>query len=191
MHSLHKQNRSTLGIKTGTTIVEATADSISLTPTVDWTAAVWASLLAGLASFLLYLFFVPAVIDAGNAAAMIRYIASPMLGPEVLPPPATFTASILLASVVVHFTIALAEGLIIAFVLHRWGLVTGVAGGAAFGLIFFLINFYSLTFVYPHMFAMAHWSVLVVHIIFGALAGGIYELLEMEPYERAGDGEAG
>jgi hypothetical protein len=91
----------------------------------------------------------------------------------------------LVCALLVHFTLAILMALAIAFVLHRWGLITGVLGGAVFGLVFFGINYYTLTYFFPHFFAMAHWSVVLVHVVFGALAGGVYEWLETEPYERA------
>lgn len=152
--------------------------------TVDWLATFWAALVAALVSLLLYLLFVPAVVGAGNAWAVLRYIASVVMGTEVLPPPATMTAAIALTAIGVHLTLSFVMTAIIAFVLHRWGLITGIVGGAVMGLAFFAINYFTLTALEPHMFAMAHWSVGVVHVVFGAVAGGVYELLEVEPSER-------
>jgi hypothetical protein len=161
-----------------------TADNEGLTATVDWTAAVWAGVLAGAISFLLYLFLVPALVGSGNAWAMMRYIASIPMGPDVLAPPATFDGALMVAALGVHFALAIIMALVIAFVLHRGGMVTGILGGAVFGLIFFAINYYTMTLFFPHLFAMSHWTVVAIHVIFGALAGGIYELLELEPGER-------
>ncbi len=160
------------------------AEADAMTATVDWSAAVWAGILAGLISFLLYLFLVPAIVGSGNAWAMMRYIASIPMGPDVLAPPATFEASMMLAALAVHFVLAIFMALVIAFVLHRGGTILGVLGGAVFGLIFYLINYYSMTLWFPHLFAMSHWTVVAIHIVFGALAGGIYEWLELEPGER-------
>ena len=154
-----------------------------LRSTVDWSAVIWASLIAGTVSFLLYLFFVPMSVGAGNAAIIARFMASILLGIGALAPPATFDIGIVVAALVVHFALALLMGSIIAFVLHRWGLLTGMIGGALFGILFYVINFYSLTLFWPQMYALAHMSVLLVHVVFGALAGGIYEWLEFEPGE--------
>jgi len=164
--------------------VEANTNQLRLTATVDWSAALMASLVAGAVSYLAFLFLVPKIIGAGNAAIMARYLASVLLGPAALAPPATFEMPVFFLSLLVHFTLALIEGLAIAFVLHRWGLFVGILGGAILGLFLFLINFYSLTVLWPHMFALAHESVALVHVVFGATAGGIYELLELEPEER-------
>ena len=161
------------------------AKDLELTASVDWPSAVRAGVIAGAVSLLLYLFFVPAVVGAGNAWVVVRLLGSILLGPGVLAPPATFDAAALVSALVMHFALAILMASVIAFVLHRWGLVTGVIGGAVFGLVFFAINFYALTFFFEHFFAMAHWSVALVHVVFGALAGGIYEWLETEPYERA------
>ena len=155
-----------------------------LTATLDWGAAIWAGLVAGAVSFLLYLFFVPAAVGAGNAWIIVRLMASVPLGSDVLAPPATFSAAALVAALAFHFALAVLMALIIAFVLHRWGMLTGILGGALFGLIFFAINYYSLSYFFPYFFAMAHWSVILVHMVFGAVAGGIYELCEVESYER-------
>jgi hypothetical protein len=160
------------------------ATDLELTASVDWPAALWAGVIAGIVSFVLYLFFVPAVVGAGNAWVVVRLLGSILLGTSVLAPPATFDAAALVAALVVHFGLAILMALAIAFVLHRWGLITGVLGGAAFGLVFFGINYYTLTYFFPHFFAMAHWSVVLVHVVFGAVAGGVYEWLETEPYER-------
>lgn len=163
--------------------MDVTTKELSLTATVDWGAAVWAGFLAGVVSFLLYLFFVPAVVGAGNAWVIVRLMGSVLLGAEVLAPPATFDGAALFSALVFHFAISMAMAIVIAFVLHRWGLLTGIFGGAVFGLFFFAINYYTLSYFFPYFFAMAHWSVVLVHVIFGALAGGIYELCEVEAYE--------
>ena len=159
---------------------------LPLTATLDWGAAIWAGFVAGTVSFLLYLFFVPAAVGAGNAWVIIRLMASVPLGPDVLAPPATFSAAALIAALVFHFALAVVMASVIAYVLHRWGMLTGILGGAVFGLVFFAINYYTLSYFFPYLFAMAHWSVLLVHMIFGAVAGGIYELCEVEIFEREG-----
>ena len=72
---------------------------------------------------------------------------------------------------------------VIAFVVHRGGLIGGVLGGAVLGGAFYFINYYTLTYFFPQFFAMKHWSVLASHVVFGALAGGTYELLEDQIFE--------
>lgn len=150
---------------------------------VDPGAVLRAFLAAAFVSLLLYLFFVPTAVGAGNAAVVLRYMASVLLGSSVLPPPADLGASIVLAALAVHVVVSALMVLIITYVLHRWGLLTGFIGGAAFGLLFFLIIHYSLTYFYPHFYAMNHWSIALVHAVFGFVAGGVYELFECEPGE--------
>lgn len=165
-------------------MVSEDLDRAELRRTVDWSAAIWAGLFAGLVAFVLYLYWVPVAVGSGNAWAVMRLIASIALGESVLPPPATFDAAVLAVALAVHLALSVFMAVVIAFVLHRWGLLTGIFGGALFGLVFFAINTQTLTLLAPQLYAMSHWSVALVHAVFGALAGGLYEWFEVEPYER-------
>ena len=89
----------------------------------------------------------------------------------------------LLAAIAVHYRLAMAMTAVIAYVIHRGGLIGGILGGAVLGLSFYFINYYTLSYFYPQFFAMKHWSVLASHVLFGALAGGVYELLEDQIFE--------
>lgn len=158
-----------------------TADTAPRRCTVDYGAAFVAGIVAAAVTLPLLLFFVPAAVGAGDALAVARYLASLTLGPDVLAPAAPFGVAGTVAAVVVHTAVALIMTTVIAFVVHRWGLITGVLGGALLGLAFYAVNFFTLTTVVPHLYAMAHWSVATVHLVFGAIAGGVYELLERDP----------
>ncbi|MCB0260238.1 MAG: hypothetical protein KDE62_11065, partial [Calditrichaeota bacterium] len=54
---------------------------------VDWSAAVWAGIVAGLVFMLLNLYVTPYVLG-GNAWVMVRLFASVILGQGILAPPA-------------------------------------------------------------------------------------------------------
>jgi len=56
-------------------------------------------------------------------------------------------------------------------------------GGATFGLGIYLVNFYFLSYFLPWFFALSSWPFVITHILFGAIAGGIYEILEVEECE--------
>jgi len=148
---------------------------------VDWRAALYAGLLAGLIFLLLNLFLSP----VGNAWAMIRLFASILLGDTILAPPATFDLLALGAALLVHFGLSILYTLLIAYVVHRGGLLAGLIGGALLGLALYSINFYTLTLFYPWFFAMRSGIFIVTHALFGALAGGIYEALEVEIFVPA------
>ena len=158
---------------------------------VDWQAAFRASGIAGTVFLLLDLFVVPALMGS-NFWISVRLTASIALGQQVLAPPATFNGAALFAAVLVHYFLALLMTGIIALVVHRGGLMNGIIGGAILGLAFYFINYYTLTFFWPQFFAMKHGSVIAAHVIFGALAGGLYEWLESDWYEVAqGEHEQG
>jgi hypothetical protein len=83
---------------------------------------------------------------------------------------------------VIHLFLAVIYALVLAFIIHRWGLVVGIIGGALFGLALYIINYYTFTALYPWFFPLRSWIALVGHIVFGGLAGGIYEALERDVY---------
>ena len=116
---------------------------------------------------------------------VIRLFASIILGESILAPPSTFSLSALSVSIITNFVLSIGFTFLIAFVFHRWGLLVGILGGAIFGLGIYLVNFYSLSYFFPWFFALSSWPFVAIHIIFGAVAGGIYELLEVEEFEPA------
>lgn len=151
---------------------------------VDWSAAVQAALVGGTVYFLMNLFVTPAL-AGGNAWVQVRLLASIVMGPKILAPPATFDAGALFAALTVNFALAILFGLFVAWVLHRWGLIVGIVGGALLGLALYLVVFYSLTWFFPQFFAMNGRGYLLSHVVFGAAVGGIYEALEVERFEPA------
>lgn len=157
-------------------------ETVPVRKVVDWRAAFWAGLVAGTVFLLANLFVVPALMD-GRFWISVRLVASIVLGRDVLAPPATAHAGALLAAVGIHYVLALAMTAVIAYVVHRGGLVGGVLVGALLGLAFYFIDYYTLTYFFPQFFAMKHGSVVASHVVFGALAGGVYELLEDQIYE--------
>lgn len=155
--------------------------TVRMRQVMDWSAALWAGALAGLIFLLLNIFFVPALVG-GNGWIVLRYTASIIMGAGVLPPPATFGLGILIVALLTHFVLSIVSALLLAFIIHRWGLIVGIAGGALFGLALYFVNFYTLTLLFPWFFAIRSWPLLISHIIFGAAAGGIYEALEVEEF---------
>ena len=151
---------------------------------VDWSAAFWAGLISGIIFLLLNVFLIPYFIG-GSPWMMVRLFGSVVLGEEVLAPPATYHLSALVVAVLMHLVLSIVFSMLLAYIIHRGGLITGILGGALFGLILYLINFYTLTLIFPWFFAMRNWVFLANHAIFGALSGGIYETLEVEEFVPA------
>ena len=150
---------------------------------MDWKAAFWAGIAAGILFYLLNIFIVPLILG-GNMWVIIRLFASIVYGDAILAPPSTYDTGALFASILITLVLSIGFTFLIAFVFHKWGLLVGIVGGAIFGLCIYLVNFYSLSFFFPWFFALSSWPFVITHILFGAFAGGIYEFLEVEKYEN-------
>jgi hypothetical protein len=105
----------------------------------------------------------------------LRYAAALVLGPNSL---TDLNSTNLIIGAVVHLVISLLLTLVIAIVVHRWGLLVGIIGGALLGLAFYGINLYAMTVLFPFFFAINSSVLLLSHIAFGVVAGGVYELLD-------------
>ena len=161
-----------------------TTPSVRMRQLVDWSAAIWAGLLAGSIFLLLNVIITPLVIG-GNGWVMVRLLASISLGETILPPPASFDLKALLAALVTHYALSIGFSMLLAYIIHRGGMLTGILGGGLFGLCLYYINIYTLTWFLPWFFGIRSWAFLLTHILFGAAAGGIYEGLEVEEYVAA------
>ena len=105
---------------------------------------------------------------------------------SILPPPATFNIPALIVSIICTLILAILFTILVSYVLHRGGLILGIAGGALFGLALYFINFNTLTLLVPWLYALSSPVMMVTHIIFGIMAGGLYETFEVEEFELTG-----
>lgn len=147
---------------------------------VDWRAAILAGLIAGFAFLALQMGLLASL--AGSPWVAVRYLGAILLGRGVLPPPATFDAGVLLAALAVHVPLSIAFSCLIAFVIHRWGLWVGLLGGALLGLAIYAINYWTFAQWFPWFLPLRGIVGLVSHVAFGAIAGFVYELLEVERF---------
>ena len=159
-----------------------TQSTVRMRQVMDVSAAVWGGVVGG-AVFLL----VQIIMTTGPLSSTVwvpfRWNAAIILGQDVLPPPSGFAFGPVLVGLIVHFALSILFSLLIAFVIHRGGLVMGIVGGALLGLCLYAFNYFTLTAVFPWFFAIRSWIMALGHILFGAVAGGIYEGLEVESFE--------
>ena len=147
---------------------------------VDWRAAILAGLFAGVALFLLLMALTATFV--GSPWVFARYAAAIVLGRSVLPPPATFDGVVVFTAFAIHLVISVAYAALFAFILHRGGFLMGVLGGAFLGLCLYAIHWGTFTMFFPWFLDLRGSILLGAHVVFGALAGGMYELLEVERF---------
>jgi hypothetical protein len=147
---------------------------------VDWGAAIWGGLVGGIVFLLINM--VLTSVYSGSPWFIFRLIASIVMGSGVVTPAAAFNPAIFFVSLIIHIPMSIIFACIIAIILHRWGMLVGIIGGAFFGLALYLIMFYVLSLIFPWFFYMKCWIMAISYVFFGAVAGGIYEALEVEEF---------
>lgn len=107
----------------------------------------------------------PAVLhrDARLAAALV-------LGPSVLPPPASFDATVMAVATVVHFALSLAYAALVAWLVDRRSPAQAAALGAAFGVVLYMVNMHGATWLFPWFAAARDWITVAAHFVFGVVA---------------------
>lgn len=148
---------------------------------MDWRAALLAGLIAGALTLLLRMILWAAV-TGGSAWTPFYHAAAILMGPDSFAPAGAPEFGVVAVGTLVHLTLSVFYTIILAFIIHRWGLVVGIIGGALFGVALYLINYYTFTFLFPWFYPLRSWLVFVAHVFFGAAAGGIYEALERDIY---------
>lgn len=172
---------------------------------VDWGAAIKAGFLAGLVFLLVNLFLTQYVLPDLKPKRICQYFASVLLGPQAFeeapapppgfqeaPPPKSISGQILEHSpqewriyasmLLTHFASAFLATFVLAIIVHEGGKLRGFFMGAVFGACVYVINMYAMTKFAPMLFSLHHWFFLASHVLFGALAGLLYEIFEREIY---------
>lgn len=141
---------------------------------VTWRAIPIAGLAGGIVFLLTNIILAPSVLDVGSTL-LLQYMAALVMGTDAL----TDTASsVIIVGLIVHFAFSITLALVIAVVIHRWGLSVGIIGGAILGLCFYSFNIYTLTKYAEWFFAINSNVLLLCHVLYGAVVGGVYELLD-------------
>lgn len=148
---------------------------------MDWRAAVIAGLIAGGLTMLLWMILL-SLMTGGSLWTPFHHVAAILLGENVLTPSQTLSFQVVLTGAILHLVLSVIYAVILAFIIHRWGLVVGILGGMLFGLALYIINYYTFTAIYPWFYPLRSWIALVGHVFFGAVAGGVYEALERDIY---------
>lgn len=158
-----------------------TSSSVRMRQVMDISAAVWGGVIGGLGSLIVQMIMATWLLGS-SPWVIYRWIAAIILGERVLPPPADFALTPVLVGLIIHLIISILYSLLLAFMIHRWGLIVGIVGGGLFGVAVYAVNFFTLTLFFPWFFATRNWMMILAHIVFGALAGGVYEGLEVEEF---------
>jgi len=141
---------------------------------MTWRALPLAAAAAGTAFLITQLVLMGLLLQIGPALSL-RYMASVVMGSGAV---TDLSTGVLIAGVLVHYALSLAFTTLLAVILHRGGLLIGVLGGAVLGLALYGINLYFMTRYLPWFFALNSPALLIAHVVFGAVAGGVYELFD-------------
>jgi len=146
---------------------------------IQWKAAIWAGLIAGVVSTLIQVLLWASFTDAFPSALFrdARLAAAILMGRNVLPPPASFGLSIMLIAACVHFALSILYGVILATMISRASMGIAFLIGAGFGAALYVVNLYGFTAIFPWFAQVRDWNTVAAHIVFGVTAAVTYRAL--------------
>lgn len=147
-----------------------------------WMPAVYAGLIAGFTFILVEMLLV--TMSGNSPWAPVQMIGAIALGQDALTSPATFTLSVFITAMLVHFVLAVVYSLIMSLVIFRLDTWLAIIGGAACGLVVYGINFYGFTEFFTWFTAARGSDSLVAHLIFGIVAALSYKELAERAIQR-------
>lgn len=138
---------------------------------VTWRAIPLAGIAGGTVHLITNLLLTPLFYDV-SGWLVLRYAAGLVIGNDAITSTGT---DVLVLGALVHYALSIVFSLIIAIVIHRWGLLVGMIGGAILGLAIYGINLYTMTAFFEWFFAIHSNVLLLSHVLFGATVGAVYE----------------
>ena len=151
-------------------------ESLRLRRRADWTAAFGAGLAAGAAMALAPVL----ALDSLALSALERRVGALILGPGVLPPPATSDLAITVAAVVVHGFLSAAFALPLADAVFRLEPRAAVPLGGLYGVFLYILNLHVFTRVFPWFAFLRGPKVFALHVLYGLVAAYVYGRFERE-----------
>lgn len=137
-------------------------------------AGVTAGILSTIFQLLLWWIFFDALPELLYRDA--RLAAAIVMGRSILPPPATFDLSMMLAATAIHFTLSVTYSMALAWLISSCSLWQALLIGGCYGLALFGINMFGFTIIFPWFTETRDWITLVAHIVFGITAAGVYKM---------------
>lgn len=153
--------------------------------TIDWSAAVWAGVVAGIVFMMMEMLLMPLFGFAPSMWAPPRMIGAIGLGEGVLPPPATFDMGVVLVAMVIHFATSILFAIVVAFIIRNMTLGPAIAVGIVAALLLYVFVFYVMTAgPWPWFANGRNWVNIMTHIVFGAIVAWWYKS-RAHPVEEA------
>jgi uncharacterized membrane protein YagU involved in acid resistance len=104
----------------------------------------------------------------------MRLTAAILMGPGILSPPATFAWDVFMLSALIHFSLSITYGIVLAYFIARLGVWSSVLAGILYGLIIYGVNMHVFTLIFPWFAVARDWVTILTHAVFGAILAGAY-----------------
>ena len=138
-----------------------------------WRAALWSSLIAGLAY---------AVIDTSLDWALrgvspwtpLRKTAAIVLGPDILSPSEIISPWTVLVAIALHFALSIGYGALLAIIMPAIDKAWVVMIGGFYGLALYYVNFYGFNAFSPWFADERDWQSIASHLVFGVVLAYAY-----------------
>ncbi len=127
---------------------------------------------------------------SGSPWVTMRSAASLFTGEAAFTDINTFSFPSLAPGLLTYMLVGMALAFILSLLLHRFGLVAGIVGGAILGFSAYVLLYFVLLrqLDMQELLSLKRWTLEVGHAVFGAVVGGVYEWLERARYTRSHGG---
>jgi hypothetical protein len=139
-------------------------------------AGVCAGVAAGIAATLAQVFLWIAFTEAFPAVLVrdVRLTAAIVLGPGALDSASAADMQTWIIATLVHFSLSIAYGIVLAAATHKLGLAASLLAGALFGLAVYALNMHGFTRLFPWFEAARDPITIAAHLVFGVTAAFVY-----------------
>jgi hypothetical protein len=158
---------------------------------LDWKAAIWAGIIAGLVYVMIVMALI--MIQGMSPWGPPRMMAAMVMGKSVLPAmgePATFDMGVMMVGMMVHLVLSVILAIVLGWGISRFGLgmAAAIIVGMIFGIVVYYVDFYGFTAVFPWFAMNRSLTILFGHAMFGAVAGGVYRGIARHDAKQAAEG---